>query len=227
VRLCQGAKSVLELGSGYGRLSCALAATNRALWGLELEPSLLELGRQSVAELPARQRRSVTLVQGDMRAFALPRRFERVLLPYNALFCLRSRRDVERCLGAVRAALQPGGLFAFDVWNADRAHLEGLSPERDDGEFLRFDHGGRTWRAFERCRRGRAPQRLDVTYTYVPSGSARARSQVLCQRYYRSAELFELLGDCGFSLHGKLGSFAGGRFSERAPRLIVTAKVRP
>jgi SAM-dependent methyltransferase len=223
-RLCQGAKSVLELGSGYGRLSCALATEARALWGLEVEPSLLELGRLAVAELPARKRRLVTLVQGDMRDFALPRRFERVLLPYNALFCLCSLRDVERCLRAVHAALAPGGLFAFDVWNADRAHLEGLSPERDDGEFLRFDHGGRTWSVFERCRRARAPQRLDVTYTYVASGVARPRSQIVRQRYYRSAELFELLVDAGFIVQSKLGSFSGGRFNVRAPRLIVTAE---
>jgi len=226
-RLCQGAKSVLELGSGYGRLSCALSSAERVLWGLELERSLLKLGRDAVAELPARQRRLVTLVQGDMRDFALPRRFERVLLPYNALYCLRSLRDVERCLRAVRAALEPGGLFAFDVWNADRAHVEGLSPEHDDGEFLRFDYGGRTWSVSERCRRGRAPQRLDVTYTYLPNGSARARSQVVRQRYYRSAELFKLLADCGFTTQSKLGSFSGSRFSERAPRLIVVAATAP
>jgi SAM-dependent methyltransferase len=224
VRLCRGATSVLELGSGYGRLSCALATAERALWGLELERSLLKLGREAVAELPARQRQKVTLVQGDMRDFALPRSFERVLLPYNALFCLLSLRDVERCFRAVRAALEPGGLFAFDVWNADRAHAEGLSAERDESELLRFDHGGRTWSVFERCRRARAPNRLDVTYTYVPSSRAAARSQVVRQRYYRSADLLPLLADCGFAIRAKLGSFSGGRFSERSPRLIVTAE---
>jgi SAM-dependent methyltransferase len=226
-RLCHGAKSVLELGSGYGRLSCALATPERALWGLELDASLLRLGRAAVAELPAAARRQVTLVQGDMQDFELPRRFERVLLPYNALYCLLSLRAIERCFRAVRAALEPGGLFAFDVWNADRAFAEGLSPERDDAEFLRFDHAGRTWSVSERCRRARAPERLDVTYTYMPSGRAATRSQVVRQRYYRSAELCRALADCGFALQQKLGSFSGGRFSERAARLIVTARALP
>jgi SAM-dependent methyltransferase len=227
VRLCRGAASVLELGSGYGRLSCALASAERALWGLELDASLLKLGRAAVAELPARQRRQVTLVQGDMQDFELPRRFERVLLPYNALYCLLSLRAVERCFRAVRAALEPRGLFAFDVWNADRAYAEGLSPEREDAEFLRFDHAGRTWSVSEGCRRVRAPQRLDVTYTYVPSGRAAARSQVVRQRYYRSAELCSLLAASGFSISEKLGGFSGSRFSERATRLVVTARALP
>jgi len=215
---------VLELGSGYGRLSCALAAPGRALWGLELDRSLLRLGRAAVAELPARQRREVTLVQGDMQAFELPRRFERVLLPYNALYCLLSLRAVERCFRAVRAALEPGGLFAFDVWNADRAYAEGLSPERDDAELVRFDHAGRTWSVSERCRRARAPERLDVTYTYLPSGRAATRSQVVRQRYYRSAELCAALVAAGFSIQQKLGGFSGSRFNERAPRLVMTAR---
>ncbi|HXK20968.1 MAG TPA: class I SAM-dependent methyltransferase [Polyangiaceae bacterium] len=226
VRLCQGAVSVLELGAGYGRVSCALVTAERTLWGLELDRSLLELGREAIAQLPLRLRRQVTLLQGDMRSFALPRAFERVVLPYNALFCLLSLRDVEKCFRAVRAALEPGGLFAFDVWNADRAHAEGLSPERDDAELVRFDHDGRTWSVSERCRRARAPQRLDVTYTYTPDGRGRARSQVVRQRYYSSAELFSLLADCGFAVATRLGSFSGSRFSERAARLIVTARAR-
>src|SRR5260221_13386339 len=72
-RLCEGAASVLELGSGYGRLSCALVTAERALWGLELDRSLLELGREAALQLPLRLRRQLTLVQGDMRDFALPR----------------------------------------------------------------------------------------------------------------------------------------------------------
>jgi len=224
LRLCHGAASVLELGSGYGRVSCALAAADRSLWGLELDRSLLELGREAVLRLPARLRRQVELVEGDMRDFALSRAFERVLLPYNALYCLLSLREVEQCFRSVRSALEPGGLFAFDVWNGDRAHAEGLSPVHDDEVLMRFVYDGRTWSVSERCRRARAPERLDVTYTYTPTGRARARSQVVRQRYYRSAELFALLGKCGFAVAAKLGSFSGSRFSERSERLIVTAR---
>jgi SAM-dependent methyltransferase len=224
VQLCRGATSVLELGSGYGRMLSALAEPKRMLWGLELDRGLLRLGRDTVARLPPQSRRSVTLVQGDMQGFELGRRFERVLLPYNGLYCLLSLRAVERCLRTVHAALEPGGLFAFDVWNADRLGDDGLLPDADDEDLAELEHAGRVWRAFERCRRGRAAQRLDVTYTYVPGGRAAPRSQIVRQRYYRSAELFTLLGKCGFAIQDKLGSFSGARFYAGATRLVVTAR---
>ncbi len=224
VRLCRGAASALELGCGYGRILTALAEPKRTLFGLELDPALLRLGREAVAALPAKKRETVTVVRGDMQRFELGRRFERVLLPYNALYCLLTLRGVEKCFRAVRAALEPGGLFGFDVWNADRLAEEELAPVNENQALAAFDHAGRRWVAFESCRPGRAPHRLDVTYTYVPQGRAARRSQVVPQRYYRSAELLELLRKCGFSVPTKLGSFAGARFTERATRLVVVAQ---
>ena len=224
VKLCQGASSVLELGSGYGRMLQALAGPARTLFGLELDPHLLRLGREAVASLPASKRRGVTIAQGDMQHIELGRRFERVLLPYNALYCLLSPNGVERCFRSVRAALEPGGLFAFDVWNADRLGDDAFAPDESEQALAAFEHAGRRWVAFESCRRVRGAARLDVTYTYVPSGRAARRRQVVKQRYYRSPELFALLAKCGFALQTKLGSFTGARFSERATRLVVVAQ---
>jgi SAM-dependent methyltransferase len=224
VRLCHGAASVLELGSGYGRMLLALAAPARTLFGLELNPHLLRLGRDAVATLPAAKRRAVTVVQGDMRRIDVGRRFERVLLPYNALYCLLTASAVERCFRSVHAALEAGGLFAFDVWNADRLSEDDFAPSESDQALAAFEHAGRRWVAFESCRRARGEARLDVTYSYAASGRAARRTQVVKQRYYRSRELFTLLAKCGFAIETKLGGFAGGRFSERAARLVVVAR---
>ena len=224
VKLCAGAKSVLELGSGCGRMLRALAAPKRTLFGLELDESLLNLGAKAVAALPGAKRQGITLVQGDMQRIDLGRRFERVILPYNALFCLLTQRAVERCFGSVHAALEPGGSFAFDVWNADRLGDEGLEPDAEDRALTAFEHAGKRWVAFERCRRARGRSRLDVTYSYVPHGGGARRNQVVRQRYYRSAELLPLLAKCGFAIDAKLGSFAGGRFNERSQRLVVVAR---
>lgn len=224
VELCRGASSVLELGCGYGRMLEALARPERALVGLELDSTLLRLGRETVAALPRGLARSVTLVRGDMQRFELGRRFQRVILPYNALYCLLTSRAVEQCFRAVRAALEPDGLFGFDVWNADPWYAQSLSPERGDEPLAAFEHAGRVWHAYERCRRGRGPARLDVTYSYVPDGRGAPRTQIVRQRYYHSRELLELLSRCGFVVKSTLGSFSGGRFGSRSTRLIVTAK---
>jgi len=224
VELCRGAPSVLELGSGSGRILRALARADRQLFGLELDAGLLRLGREVVETLPRGLAQKITLVRGDMQAFELGRRFARVILPYNALYCLLSEESVTACLRSVHAALEPGGLFGFDVWNADPWYERDLVPSRGDEPLAAFEHAGRSWQVFERCRRARAPERLDVTYTYVPDGRAAPRQQLLKQRYYRSSKLFELLEHSRFSVRTKLGGFAGGRFGPRATRLVVTAR---
>lgn len=215
---------MLELGSGYGRLLRALATPERELFGLELDPGLLRLGREAVAALPPALSRRVTLVRGDMQDFDLDRRFARVILPYNALYCLLNLRSVEACLRCVHDALEPGGWFGFDVWNADPCYEQELSPAGGAEPLAAFEHAGRAWQVFESCRRARTRERLDVTYTYVPQGRAAARSQVLRQRYYHSRELLALLERLGFSVRSRLGSFGGARFGARATRLIVTAR---
>jgi SAM-dependent methyltransferase len=202
----------------------ALAAPGRELFGLELDPGLLRLGRDAVAALPRGAGQGVTLVRGDMRDFDLGRRFARVILPYNALYCLLDARGVRACFRAVHAALEPGGYFGFDVWNADPWYQQELSPDRGDERVAVLEHAGRAWQVFERCQRGRAPERLDVTYTYVPEGRGAARRQIVRQRYYHSRQLLELLASAGFSVRAKLGSFGGARFGPRATRLIVTAR---
>jgi SAM-dependent methyltransferase len=225
-RICRDASSVLELGAGSGRVLTALARSDCALWGLELDADLLALGRRAVKQLPAGARRQVELVQGNMERFTLPRRFQRVLLPYNGFYCLLSPSAARRCLRSVRAALEPGGLFAFDVWNGDAIHTSGLQPDTPNEARLRFEHDGRSWRVFESCRPARGAQRLDVTYTYAPDGHAAPRTQLIRQRYYLVEELTQLLTSCGFQVQALRSNFSGSTFSKHSNRLVVTA-VRP
>lgn len=214
------------MGSGAGRMLQALAQPGRALCGLELDPGLFALGTATVRELPAASRRGVSLLRADMRDFDLGRRFERVILPYNALYCLLTPRDVARCFRAVHSALEPGGVFAFDVWNADNFVAHEQDGEDDEGAVMRFVHEGRTWSVFERSRLGRSAGRLDVTYTYVPSSRGAKREQVLRQRYYHSSDLLDWLERAGFRVGSKAGSFGAGRFGARSARLVVTASAR-
>lgn len=217
---------MLELGCGYGRLLRALAEPQRSVWGLDLDTGLLGLCRDTVASLPERRRHGLKLVRGDMRTFEVDRRFERVILPYNALYCLLREADVARCLRAARRALEPGGSFAFDVWNADGLDVRELRDASDDEPLTRLKHAGRFWSVFERCRVARGHDRLDVTYTYVPSGAGKARQQTLQQRYYRSERLLGLLEREGFTITKKQGSFGGARFGPRSQRLVVCATPR-
>ena len=223
--VCRGAKSVLELGSGSGRLLTALAGTKRRVVGLELAPELVALAKRNLRALPAAKRKSVRVLKADMRDFALPQRFERVLLPYNALYCLLSKRDALACFRAARRALEPGGSLVLDVWNAEPFHR---SPERtgsDDADpIVTLRHAGRTWDVFERSRVRRAQQRLDVNYKYLPREGGIAHEIPIAQRYFLAGEIADLLTRAGFVIGARYGDFAGHRFNSRSAQLIVIAR---
>ena len=224
-RVCRGAKSVLELGSGSGRLLTALAGTKRRVVGLELDPELLALARRNLRALPVAKRKLVRVAKADMRNFALPQRFDRVLLPYNALYCLLGKRDALTCFRAARRALEPGGALALDAWNADPFHR---NPERtgaDDPEpIVTLRHAGRTWDVFERSRVRRAQQRLDVNYTYLPREGGNAYEIPIAQRYFLAGEISDLLERAGFVVEARYGDFSGGRFNARSSQLVVIAR---
>ncbi|MEO7033921.1 MAG: class I SAM-dependent methyltransferase [Polyangiaceae bacterium] len=225
--LCGGARGVLELGSGSGRVLEVLAGARRRVVGLELDPGFLALARRNLRAWSPAKRRSVRLVAGDIRDFELKERFERVLLPYNALYCLLTKSAALSCFRAVQRALAPGGLFAFDVWNATPfARSETGEPDDDDEPVVTFRHAARTWDVFEHSRVQRARQRLDVSYDYRPREGGPARRISIPQRYYLAPEIDDLLERAGFTVLARYGDFSGARFTARAPQQIVIARAR-
>jgi len=222
---CRGAGRVLELGSGSGRLLVALADSKRRLTGLELEPDLLALAKRNLRALPPAKRKTVRVVAGDMRDFEFPEHFERVLLPYNALYCLLNRRAASACFRASRRALAPGGRLILDVWNAGPFQRSAASRPVDEGEpIVSLRHAGRTWDVFEHSRVRRAQQRLDVNYTYLPREGGIAHQIPIAQRYYSSGEISDLLERAGFVIEARYGDFARRKFGARSPHLIVSAR---
>lgn len=218
---CRGAKSVLELGCGAGRLLGELPAPGRRLVGLDRDAGLLALARK---RLP----RGVELVAADMRAFDLGERFDRVLVPYSGFYCLLTRKDALSCLRSIRRHLAPHGKLALDAYAADAFHEDSSADDLPDdalGEVVAFEHRGKIWDVYEKSRWSRRRQRLDVTYVYA---ARRSRSRVeiaLPQRYLRGVELGPLLERAGLRLTQLHGGFRDERYRARSSEhLVVVAR---
>ena len=224
-RACAGASRVLELGTGYGRLLPALLGAGRHVVGLDREPQLLRAARRRAEQLPSSERARLSLVRGDMQRLELGAEFDRILLPYNGLYCLLGRRELLRCLRSVRAHLAPGGQFVFDVWAADRfARRARSSAHRDDDEaIVSLAHRGQTWDVFEHSRLSCGAQRLDVTYTYVSRERGRRVTCGIEQRYAPSRELTESLEAAGLRVQARWGGFAEQPFGRSSELLVVVA----
>jgi SAM-dependent methyltransferase len=193
--------------------------------GLDSEPELLKRARRAAKGLGQKQRERIRFTLDRMEGFDLGRTFERILLPYNGLYCLLTSRALSACLRNVRRHLAPGGEFLFDVWAADRFHAQ-RDPSAyhdEEGPILQIQRGAQHWDVFERSRWFPRRQRLDVVYTYVTRGSATIEIPI-AQRYAPSRELFALLEAQGFELRGAHGGFAGQRFGARSEHLVVRAR---
>lgn len=220
-RLCEEGERVLELGCGTGRVSRALAEMGFEVVGLEADPGML-------AEARAHPHPRLTVVEGDMADFTLPGRFDRILVPFTGLYCLPSEAALDGCLAAVARHLAPGGLFAFDAYQADGFHAESRPEDYPDDELEHVTdvvHDGEPLAVYERSTWDRDAQRVIATYVYRRAdGTVRAEIEI-AHRYVLGEQLFAALERAGLSLLGLYGSFEGEPYDRDGGSVVAIAEL--
>src|SRR5690606_530735 len=117
-RVVTGARTVLELGAGEGRVARVLARDGLDVTALEISQEAIDGGRAA----PSGE--WVPWGRESMDRFDLGRRFDRVIAPYNAVYCLTTADAQRACFECVARHLEPGGYFVFDAWSAEAFHAE-------------------------------------------------------------------------------------------------------
>jgi SAM-dependent methyltransferase len=210
------ATRILELGAGSGRVSIPLARRGFEVTGLELSLKMLEIGRENAA----RDGMNVNFVQGDAREFDLRQKFPLLIAPFNALMHLYSLSDQDRALACIKSHLEPGGVFAFDVY-VPNFGLEGVL--RHEGETFLEPDGTRT-DVFLLQRIDKVSQIVTTTYfvdTISPEKSLSRNVIELTQRYFTRFELQRWLIDFRLEI---TGDFEGARLSDSSKHFVVIAK---
>lgn len=105
---------VLDLCCGSGHVTRALIARGFRVTGVDASAALIAIARR---ELP----QAHWLVQ-DARTLHLDMRFDAALSTFDSLNHLLSLDELRQVFGGVRRALEPGGLFVFDM-NLEEAYL--------------------------------------------------------------------------------------------------------
>lgn len=107
---CPGAESLLDVGCGFGR---HLEAFSRALPTVEgVEPS-------EAMRTAARHRSpALTIHDGDMRTFRLPREFDAVVCLWGSIGYMTSASDLEIAMANLAHHLAPGGVLIVQGWYA-------------------------------------------------------------------------------------------------------------
>jgi SAM-dependent methyltransferase len=111
---------VLELGSGTGRLAWQLARAGHQVVGLELSKAMLvqaeAKGRLEAPEVAPRCR----FVLGDMAAFSLNAKFDRIISPFRTFNYLLTQERQLGCMASMRAHLAPHGEAIINFRMVDR-----------------------------------------------------------------------------------------------------------
>jgi len=218
-KLAEGAQSVLELGSGTGRVSLHLARRGARVTGLELSPEMLTRARSKAAA----EHLDLELVQGDMRNFDLERTFPLVIVPFNAFMHLYTPADQGKALERIYAHLEPGGTLALDLY-VPNFGLEGVL--RHEGETF-FDPDGSRTDVFVLQRIDRVKQ-MAYTQYFVDTADFDGRLErgfhTLEQRYFTRFELEWMLKSTGFESIKISGSFEGAPLDSSSYFMVVQAR---
>lgn len=106
-------RSACDLACGTGATAITLARRGLKTFAVDLTESMCRQARRKAREAGV----TVKVIRADMRDFRLPEPVDLVLCEYDALNHLPRARDLSKVLRSVSRALNPRGLFFFDVNN--------------------------------------------------------------------------------------------------------------
>ncbi len=223
---------VLELGCGTGRILIPMAEAGATVTGLDRSPDMLARARKRMAELPARTRRRIKFVQGDMRDFALKRRFKLIAIPYRAFLHLLTPEDERQALVNIREHLADDGRLIInnfdprlDIIVAHAGPL-GAALKKDD-EFI-HPETKRHVVVWDSRQYDPAEQTVDQLFIYEElDDEGHSLSRVFSTytlRYLFRWEMQYLLELCGFEVEALYGDFKCGPFLSGREQIWVAKK---
>lgn len=211
---------VLELGAGTARVSLALARAGHRVVGVELSEAMVVKGKEHLARENLSDQ--VTLQQGDMRRLELSQTFPVVIAPFNTLMHAYTLQDQDATLATVKRHLEPGGIFAFDVYTPNFNNLNVLRREAE------WEHvGGERAELFLYQSLDADNQILESRYyldTVHDDGTLTRQTSLLKQRFYTRFELERMLYQAGFQNVQIYGGFDKRRYGAREAVMVGVAR---
>jgi SAM-dependent methyltransferase len=201
---------LLELGVGSGRVAIPLAKAGHDVTGIDNSPSMLAEARRRL-KTAGKLKGSLELIEGDMTAFELERRYGMVFVAACTFQHLLTTEEQIDCVRCAVASLIPGGIFAMSIrspasvtwedadWAPMLMHWSRLDPETGD-TVMKF--------CVEQPDPARMVRRLTYIYDRVkPDGAVRRSVFDTELRYSTEAEIRLLLQHCGLRVTHVYGDY--------------------
>ncbi len=221
---------VLEIGCGTGRILIPTARAGIDIVGLDLSEHMLTVCREQLLNTPKEVQDRAQLVQGDMRAFELTRRFRLVTTPFRPFQHLTTVADQLSCLKCIHHHLVPGGNLILDLFNPSLSALTApnIGDEMgDEPEFVMPD-GRRVLRRYRTVARDFFNQINFVELIYyvtTSDGNTERLVHAFPMRYLFRFEVEHLLARTGFEVGAIYADYDKNPYGSTYPgELIVVAR---
>lgn len=217
--------AILELGCGTGRLLLPLARAGHRVTGLDSSAEMLTRARERIRAAGLAER--VTLVQGDLRQFALAERFALAILSVNTFMHCHDIQAQLACLGCIHRHLHSGGCLVVDLTHPDLQTLTETDGHLLSDEPVCDPQTGSIVQRFIRQRLDMANQMQHVTFIIdevASDGRVRRTFFPFRLRIVFRFEMELLLRLAGFGLEALYGSYQLEPFESHSERMIFVAR---
>ncbi len=215
-------QTVLELGTGTGRIAEALSMAGCCVTGMEASTTLIWEARKRAQ----RQDAMADWVQGDMRKFDLGRRYDLVLMPHNSISQFQDEHSLAECLSSVHSHLKEGGRLIVDAFCPS---LEWLSKE-DGVKRPVLEYQDLNWKGQVAVSQSRNFDRIRRTSTIRTFFRFPGRDEELIEevesRLYFQGELSFLLQRHGFDLEVEFSDYGLTSHAPDSPRQLLVFAAR-
>jgi len=225
-----GGRSILELAAGSGRIAIPLAQSGNQVVAVDNDPAMLERARTRWAATSGPVGGSLELVEQDLTALALGRRFDMVILGFNTLPMLTGRDAQRTALTVAAAHLKPvHGRALIDVWLPSPDELAAydgtleLAWQRTDGQT--GDEVAKLWAADYD-----ASTRVATVTSFFdswPSGGGPLRRMVRRDEVHLvdAIELRAMAESAGLAVESMGGDYSMSKFGPDSDRVVLVCSL--
>jgi len=218
--------SVLEIGSGTGRILIPIARKGTSVTGLDNSETMLELCRNKLKKEPKEVRKRVKLLHEDMRKFDAGVEFNLIISPFRPFQHLLTVEDQLSCLKCVHNHLVKNGTFVLDLFNPSLPFLteEKYFSEQQEPEGFETEDERKIKRSFRFVSRDYFKQVNDtelIYYVTYPNGKKERLVHRFPMRYLFKYEAEHLLARAGFQIEELYGDYDKNPYGTNYPGELI------
>ena len=205
--------TILDMGSGTGRLSLKLAARGHRVTGADPAPGMMLAARAK----PGAE--AVTWVAGDAANLALATRFDLIVMTGHVFQVFLEDAEIVGALSNLRRHLAPGGRIAFETRNPAVREWETWTPELTREQIVVPDIGPVT----VHYDMTGADDRFVHFETHYDFGGGDIVVAPTTLRLMDQPTLARLLDESGLQPQRWFGDWDGSAITSTSPEIIVVA----